>query len=424
MQPEFKTDFTSITAQIETLDPIAYAQSRNYIDGAVTYLSPYISRGVISTKQVLDSVMKRGYKLYQIESFVKELCWRDYFQRVGQEKNLSLPIKQAQTHVAHAEIPTAVLEASTGIEGIDQAIKQLYKTGYMHNHARMYTASVVCNIAQSDWLMPARWMYYHLLDGDWASNACSWQWVAAANSGKKYYANQENINKYTKTDQRNTYLDCSYEALATMEIPAVLKTVAPFITETAHQFESNKTNHHNQLKQTQDFTPSQINQPNHFQDLTPNTPILIYNYYNLDPLWHKDQEGLRILLLEPDFFQQYPISDKCWNFMMQLAAEIPNLQVYHGSFSSLLQMLEQSLEIPTTNLLQNHPTENLQIENLETENSPKSKSLMNRIRYKEHPLNIGYQGICETRNWIAPSVQGYYPSFFAYWKAVKKQLDK
>ena len=110
--------------------------------------------------------------------------------------------------------------------------------------------------------------------------------------------------------------------------------------------------------------------------------------------------------------------------MMQLAAEIPNLQVYHGSFSSLLQMLEQSLEIPTTNLLQNHPTENLQIENLETENSPKSKSMMNRIRYKEHPLNIGYQGICEPRNWIAPSVQGYYPSFFAYWKAVKKQLDK
>lgn len=393
MQPDFKTDFASITALIEAIDPIAYAQSRNYIDGAVTYLSPYISRGVISTKQVLDSVLQRGYKLYQIESFVKELCWRDYFQRVGQEKNLSLPIKQEQTNVAHAQIPQAILQAKTGIEGIDHAIEQLYATGYMHNHARMYTASVVCNIAQSDWLMPAQWMYYHLLDGDWASNACSWQWVAAANSGKKYYANQENINKYTKTAQRGTFLDNSYEELATMEIPEVLKPTAAFIPE------------FNKFNQTSINTNLQ--------------PVFIYNYYNLDPVWHKDQPGLRILLLEPDFFQQYPISSKCWNFMMELAVEIPNLQVFYGSFASLIESLQQKLQIPTTNLLQNSPTPNQDIEDSSTQ-----ESLINSIRYKEHPLNIGYQGVCEPRDWIAPTVQGYYPSFFAYWKAVKRVLDK
>lgn len=408
----FKTDFASIEAQIEAIDPIAYGQSRNYLDGAVTYLSPYISRGVISTKQVLESVMKRGYKLYQIEPFVKELCWRDYFQRVGQEKNLLLPIKQAQVDVAHTQIPLAMLQAQTGIEGIDQAIKQLYETGYMHNHARMYTASVVCNIAQSDWLMPARWMYYHLLDGDWASNACSWQWVAAANSGKKYYANQENINKYTKTSQLGTCLDKSYEDLDTMEIPSELKTVAPFAAETSHQFQNlthNQTqelttlfNQNNQSNQTQNIRPNQD------QNIFSNTHIYIYNYYNLDPLWHKDQPGQRILLLEPDFFQQYPISSKCWNFMMQLAAEIPNLQVYHGSFASLLQMLEQTNPTQITH----------------TENATLQETLINSIRFKEHPLNIGYQGICEPRDWIAPSVQGYYPSFFAYWKAVKKVLDK
>lgn len=422
MQPDFKTDFASITSQIEALDPIAYAQSRNYIDGAVTYLSPYISRGVISTKQIFDSVMRRGYKLYQIESFVKELCWRDYFQRVGQEKNLSQPIKQAQTNVAHTQIPLAILQAKTGIEGIDQAIAKLYATGYMHNHARMYTASVVCNIAQSDWLMPARWMYYHLLDGDWASNACSWQWVAAANSGKKYYANQENINKYTKTAQHGTFLDCSYEELATMEIPSELKTIATFIAETPNQLQNLKQNQTQELttqvNQTQDSTHNQTLQ------ISPNTAIFIYNYYNLDPLWHKDEAGQRILLLEPDFFEQYPISDKCWNFMMELAAQIPNLQVFYGSFASLIESLQQKIQIPTNNLLQNNPTENLQIENVETENSPMSKSLLNRIIYKEHPLNIGYQGVCEPRDWIAPTVQGYYPSFFAYWKAVKKVLDK
>jgi deoxyribodipyrimidine photo-lyase len=424
MQPNFKTDFASITAQIEAIDPIAYGESRNYIDGAITYLSPYISRGVISTKQVLESVMRRGYKLYQIESFVKELCWRDYFQRVGQEKNLMLPIKQAQVDVAHTQIPLSILQAKTGIQGIDQAIKQLYETGYMHNHARMYTASVVCNIAKSDWLMPARWMYYHLLDGDWASNACSWQWVAAANSGKKYYANQENINKYTKTSQLGTCLDKSYEELAIMEIPSELKTVAPFAAVTTHQYTAdrsmkiqliptNKNYHPSQdliQNQTKDFTTqhNQNNQANQSQDTTQNTAIYLYNYYNLDPLWHKDQPGQRILLLEPDFFQQYPISDKCVKFMMQLAAQIPNLQVFHGSFASLLNMLEQ---------------ENL-TQITQTENGTLRETLINSIRYKEHPLNIGYQGIEEPRDWIAPTVQGYYPSFFAYWNAVKKVLDK
>jgi deoxyribodipyrimidine photo-lyase len=83
----------------------------------------------------------------------------------------------------------------------------------------MYTASLVCNIAKSHWYHPAQWMYYHLLDGDWASNACSWQWVAGANSSKKYYANQENINKYSYTNQVNTFLDTSYEMLETMEVP-------------------------------------------------------------------------------------------------------------------------------------------------------------------------------------------------------------
>ncbi|MEQ1624297.1 MAG: hypothetical protein ABL870_06360, partial [Sediminibacterium sp.] len=111
---------------------------------------------------------------------------------------------------------------------------------------------------------------------------------------------------------------------------------------------------------------------------------------------------------EPDFFQQYPISSKCWNFMMQLAAEIPNLQVFQGSFALLMQELEQTSQTEIT----------------QSENATPRERLINSIRYKEHPLNIGYQGICEPRDWIAPTVQGYYPSFFAYWKAVKRVLDK
>ena len=97
MMSVFETDYKVILQKIEEIDPIKYGHSRNYIDGAVTYLSPYISRGVISTKQVFESVIRKGYQLEQIESFVKELCWRDYFQRVGQVKNLNEDIKYCLT---------------------------------------------------------------------------------------------------------------------------------------------------------------------------------------------------------------------------------------------------------------------------------------------------------------------------------------
>jgi len=113
----------------------------------------------------------------------------------------------------------AIELAQTGIESIDFAINELYKNGYMHNHGRMYTASMACNMGKAHWLDPSKWMYYHLLDGDIASNNCSWQWVAGAFSNKKYYCNQENINKYTFSNQVNTFLDLPYEALGSMSIP-------------------------------------------------------------------------------------------------------------------------------------------------------------------------------------------------------------
>ena len=78
----FETDFNKILQQVDAIDPIEYGKTRNYIDGAVTKLSPYISRGVISTKYIARKVLGKGYKPYQIESFLKELAWRDYFQQV------------------------------------------------------------------------------------------------------------------------------------------------------------------------------------------------------------------------------------------------------------------------------------------------------------------------------------------------------
>jgi len=362
MDLKFTTDYKTILEKLDEVDPLKYGKTRNFVNGAVTYLSPYISRGVISTKQMLLHILEKGYKMQQIESFVKELCWRDYFQRVGQHKNLNQDIKQAQEPVLHYEIPVEIVNANTGIIGIDNAIQQLYSTGYMHNHCRMYTASVVCNIAKSHWLRPAQWMYYYLLDGDWASNACSWQWVAGANSSKKYYANQENINKYTNTNETATFLDSLYEAIEQMEVPETLVATQKLLFETT-------------------LPKSELLQ------LDNNLPAFIYNYYNLDPLWHAEELGNRILLVEPEFFAAYPVNNNCIDFMLSLGNNIPNIQVFVGSFEALSNQYH----------LQN-------------------------IYYKEHPLNIGYTGTEETRDWITDKVTGYYPSFFSYWKKVEKHL--
>ena len=230
----FPTDYQSIQNRIARINPVKYASTRNFIDGAVTYLSPYISRGIISVKQVMDTMLQRGYEPYKIEKFLQELAWREYFQRVWQHAGDGIwqDIKQQQPDVLHNQMIASIESATTGVDAIDDAVKHLYKTGYMHNHVRMYTASMACNMGKAHWLQPSKWMYYHLLDGDIASNNCSWQWVAAAFASKKYYFNQENVNKYTFSKQQNTFIDKSYEEINDMPIPDVLKSTSELFLQT------------------------------------------------------------------------------------------------------------------------------------------------------------------------------------------------
>ena len=258
----------------------------------------------------------------------------------------------------------ALHESCTGIEAIDNAIALLYKEGTMHNHLRMYTAFLVCNLAGFHWKHPAQWMYYHLLDGDWASNALSWQWVAGTFSNKKYIANQENINHYTRTFQRGTYLDTSYEELANLNPPQVLMDSYEPILKTI-------------LPASDDL------------NIDPNLPVFIYNYYNLSPTWRKDEKANRILLLEPRIFDQYPISEKCMNVTLAWAKQINGMQVFVGSFENL-----------------------------------KSAAIHSTIYYREHPLNNHYQGYKDERGWITSSHNNIQGSFFSFWKKAEKEIKK
>jgi deoxyribodipyrimidine photo-lyase len=210
---------------IEAIDPLKYGQTRNSLNGAVTCLSPYITAGVIILNQVKDVILSQS-RLQSDYKMLQQLAWRDYFQSVylSQNDKIFEDFKSSQSKVVSELLPKAILDGNTGILAIDRAVSTLYNTGYIRNHERMWLASIICNIAGTKWQTGAAWMYYYLIDGDFASNMLSWQWVAGTFSSKKYYANQENLNKYSGLNQFGTFLDRSYEELATLDIPKVLDT--------------------------------------------------------------------------------------------------------------------------------------------------------------------------------------------------------
>ena len=368
----FPTEYEKALERVNAIDPIKYAKTRNFINGQITYLSPYISRGVISTKQVMEKIIEKQYPYPAIEKIIQELAWREFFQRVWQSKGLQIwdDLKQDQQEVVHHQMITSIQKANTGIESIDFAINGLYEKGYMHNHSRMYLASIACNIGKAHWIESSRWMYYHLLDGDIASNNCSWQWVAGAFSSKKYYCNQENVNKYTFSKQQNTFLDKPYEQLVDLPILDALQETTV-------------------LDLTTNLPKS--NTPNIDTEL----PTLIYNSYNLDPIWRKLEKVNRVLLLEPSHFNQYPVSDKVIEFIIDLSKNIEGIQVYTGEIADI---------------------ENLYKTNNTWENQ--------KIISKEHPAFAYYPGIKDQRDWMFPEVNGFHPSFFGFWKKAERSFRK
>ncbi|MCR9172109.1 MAG: deoxyribodipyrimidine photolyase [bacterium] len=355
------TKYEAILQLMRDFDPRSYAATRNYQSGSVSRLSPYISRGVISTRMVYENLKECFKDIRPFEKFVQELAWRDYWQRVWQATDINEDVKRPQENISHFDMPQAVIEAKTGIEAVDDAIHELYGTGYMHNHMRMYVASIVCNVGQAYWKEGARWMYAHLLDADWGSNALSWQWVAGSNSSKKYYANQENINKYFDSNQRGTFLDQTYDQLMNMPVPEVLKPESKLELQTP-------------LPQTNAV-------------FDPTLPTLVFTHYNLDPKWHHDMEANRVLLMEPKHFEAYPMSAKTIDFILELSKNIEGIQVFTGSFDELRAEVNDA------------------------------------IYFKEHPFSAHFVGIRESRDWLNVEVPRE-NSFFRYWKELRKTLPE
>ncbi|WP_370263977.1 FAD-binding domain-containing protein [Limnobacter sp.] len=201
---------------IQAVNPDLYARTRNYLDGAVTRLSPWITHGFTDTREVCSLIHQRKPLGFD-DKIVFELAWREFFKHVHGElgkgilEDVRRPVWPGRYQV---NMPDDILEGRTGVPAIDDGVRQLYETGYLHNHSRMWIASYVVHIRKVHWRIGADWMYSHLLDGDLASNHLSWQWVAGTFSHKPYVFNAENVNKFARhLDCKGTAIDTSYEDL-------------------------------------------------------------------------------------------------------------------------------------------------------------------------------------------------------------------
>ena len=228
----------------------------------------------------------------------------------------------------------------------------------MHNHSRMWVAALCCNTSRTYWYQPARWLYYHLLDGDLASNSLSWQWVAGTFSNRKYIANQENLNRYSGTQQYGTFLDLSYEALANCAVPTVLETRAD-------------------ITLSNEFLQSTV-EPLHRSD----EQVFLYSIWNLDPQWQRTRQGNRILWIDPDMHREFALSPLRWKFIKHWADAIDGLGIFVGSRDQLFPSGEDHMKLFT----------------------------------REYPATAHWPGERDARDWCYDNPTGPIKSFSNFWK--------
>lgn len=184
-----------------------YASERNTVTEinmpcVVSKLSPYARHRLITEQEIIESVLEH-HSLESAEKFIQEVLWRTYWKgwlemrptvwtRFLQERDYQRDIFVRDSEISNAEM------GKTGIEGFDQWSQELCSTGYLHNHVRIWFASIWIFTLRLPWTLGADFFLRNLLDADPASNTLSWRWVAGLQTpGKTYLATKENICRYT-----------------------------------------------------------------------------------------------------------------------------------------------------------------------------------------------------------------------------------
>ncbi len=189
----------------------AYTQFRNTDYGpakntAVSQLSPFIRHRLITEVEVLNAVLAH-HRFHDAEKFVHEVFWRSYFKGYLEARPeiwqhylaaRDYHIEALARNSALASDYNDAITGKTGIDCFDAWVKELIETGYLHNHARMWFASIWIFTLKLPWELGADFTLRYFLDGDPASNTLSWRWVGGLHTkGKIYLARSSNIEEFT-----------------------------------------------------------------------------------------------------------------------------------------------------------------------------------------------------------------------------------
>jgi len=223
-----------------------YAGTRNYDYGAlrrsnVSALSPWVRHRLVTEEDILSRVLA-AHSLGAADKFVQEVFWRTYFkgwleQRpsvwVSYQHDLLDALNRLEQHPDLRANYKDAVSGRTGIDCFDHWVRELETTGYLHNHARMWFASIWIFTLRLPWQLGADFFLRHLLDGHPASNTLSWRWVAGLHTkGKTYLARPDNIAKYTEGRFQPKGLAYAAEPLVEhTEHPCVPISVAPNAVE-------------------------------------------------------------------------------------------------------------------------------------------------------------------------------------------------
>ena len=186
---------------------VLYARDRNFDFGPdkrtnTSCLSPYVTHGVLNEKEIIKISLKK-FPFSKIEKFIQEVLWRTYWKG-WLERRPSLwtdfvnDLENLKKDFQNNKNLKNAINGNTDIECFNNWVNELKKTGYLHNHARMWFSSIWIFTLDLPWQLGAEFFMKHLKDGDPASNTLSWRWTAGLQTkGKNYVAQEWNIKKFT-----------------------------------------------------------------------------------------------------------------------------------------------------------------------------------------------------------------------------------
>ncbi len=194
-----------------------YSKLRNFDFGPdnrsnISCLSPYITHGIINELEIIDKSLKK-FSFAKNEKFIQEVLWRVYWKgwlelRPNVWSDYLIELSKVKDEFKNKENYLDAIEGKTNVDCFNQWVIELKESNYLHNHTRMWFASIWIFTLELPWQLGAEFFMQHLYDGDAASNTLGWRWVAGVQTqGKHYLASEWNINKFTNNRFKNIKLN-------------------------------------------------------------------------------------------------------------------------------------------------------------------------------------------------------------------------